>query len=99
MTIEKQSNGEIVTLKLDEWLDSQTAPMLEKEMNGILPSCKDLTLDMTDLNFIDSDGILVILKAYKAMDANKGHMRLINVESQVMKILNLAGIPSLLTIE
>ena len=98
MTIEKKINGENVTLKIAGRLDTQTAPQLEAELNGVLPSCKDLTLDMADLEYVSSAGLRVILKAQKEMNT-KGAMRLTDVNDNIMEVFDITGFIDILTIE
>lgn len=98
MTIEKKINGDNATLKIAGRLDTQTAPQLETELNGIFPSCKDLTLDMADLEYVSSAGLRVILRAQKEMDT-KGSMRITNVNDSIMEVFDITGFLDILTIE
>ncbi len=98
MTIEKNINGENATLKISGRLDTQTAPELEQELDVVLSSCKDLTLDMTALEYVSSAGLRVILKAQKTMNT-KGAMKLTNVNESIMEIFDITGFIDILTIE
>ena len=60
MTIEKKLNGESATLVVVGILDTQTAPELEKELQAVLPGLKDLSFDLTGLEYISSAGLRVI---------------------------------------
>ena len=71
MTIEKKINGESVTLIVAGRLDTQTAPELENELDSVLSGAKELTFDMTNLEYVSSAGLRVILKAQKAMNAQE----------------------------
>ena len=68
MTIEKTLTGETLILKVIGRLDTSTAPQLEAEMNDSLDSAKDLILDFSELEYISSAGLRVILKAQKIMN-------------------------------
>ena len=65
MTIEKVLYGENAKIIVVGRLDTQTAPELEKEIDGIVANLKELVFDMTDLEYISSAGLRVILKAQK----------------------------------
>ena len=98
MTIEKTINAEAVTLKVSGRLDTQTAPELEKELDTVLPGAKDLTFDMSGLEYVSSAGLRVILKAQKAMNA-QGSMKLTGVNDSIMEVFDITGFLDILTIE
>ena len=52
MTIEKKINGEALTLIVSGRLDTQTAPELENELDAVLSGTKELTFDMTNLEYV-----------------------------------------------
>ena len=98
MTIEKKMNNESATLIVSGRLDTQTAPELEKELDSILSGLKELTFDMTNLEYVSSAGLRVILKAQKAMNA-QGSMKLTGVNDSIMEVFDITGFLDILTIE
>ena len=98
MTIEKKINGEAVTLIVSGRLDTQTAPELENELDNILSGLKELTFDMTNLEYVSSAGLRVILKAQKAMNT-QGSMKLTGVNDSIMEVFDITGFLDILTIE
>ena len=98
MTIEKILNGDSATLVIAGRLDTQTAPELEKALDGVISGLKDLTFDMTALDYVSSAGLRVILKAQKIMNA-QGSMKLIGVNDSIMEVFDITGFLDILTIE
>ena len=98
MTIEKKINGEALTLIVSGRLDTQTAPELEAELDSVLAGLKELTFDMTNLEYVSSAGLRVILKAQKAMNA-QGSMKLTGVNDSIMEVFDITGFLDILTIE
>ena len=98
MTIEKKLNGELATLVVAGRLDTQTAPELEKEVDSIVPDIKELTFDMTGLEYVSSAGLRVILKAQKIMNV-QGSMKLTGVNDSIMEVFDITGFLDILTIE
>ena len=98
MTIEKKLNGEALTLIVSGRLDTQTAPELEKELDSILAGLKELIFDMTNLEYVSSAGLRVILKAQKAMN-QQGSMKLTGVNDSIMEVFDITGFLDILTIE
>ena len=98
MTIEKKINGEELTLIVSGRLDTQTAPELESELDASVSGVKELTFDMTNLEYVSSAGLRVILKAQKAMNA-QGSMKLTGVNDSIMEVFDITGFLDILTIE
>ena len=98
MTIEKKINNDAATLIVSGRLDTQTAPELENELDSILSGLKELTFDMTNLEYVSSAGLRVILKAQKAMNA-QGSMKLTGVNDSIMEVFDITGFLDILTIE
>ena len=98
MTIEKVLNGESAKIIVAGRLDTQTAPELEKELDEIISNLKELTFDMTGLEYVSSAGLRVILKAQKIMNA-QGSMKLTGVNDSIMEVFDITGFLDILTIE
>ena len=98
MNIEKKIVGESATLVVVGRLDTQTAPELEKEIDSVVSGLKELTFDMTGLEYVSSAGLRVILKAQKIMNA-QGSMKLISVNDSIMEVFDITGFLDILTIE
>lgn len=98
MNIEQTVNNDVITLTVSGRLDTSTAPQLEKTLEDIISTTNELILDFTDLAYISSAGLRVLLKAQKAIKT-KGVMKLIHVNSDVMEIFEITGFIDILTIE
>ena len=98
MIVEKKINGEAVILTVSGRLDTQTAPELEKELDASLAGVKELTFDMTSLEYVSSAGLRVILKAQKVMNS-QGSMKLTGVNDSIMEVFDITGFLDILTIE
>ena len=88
MTIEKKINNDTATLIVSGRLDTQTAPELEKELDAVLSGLKELIFDMSNLEYVSSAGLRVILKAQKAMNA-QGSMKLTGVNDSIMEVFDI----------
>ncbi len=89
MNIEKNTQGTTVELKLDGWLDTQSAPMLEEAVNTLDGSTADLILDFSKLEYVSSAGLRQIVAAYKKMN---GNMILRNVSAEIMEVIKMTGL-------
>ena len=98
MTIEKNVNGAVVTLKIVGRLDTSTAPALEAAVDSCATDIKELILDCSALEYVSSAGLRVILKAQKQMNV-QGCMKLIGVNENIMEVFDITGFADILTIE
>ena len=98
MTIEMKRTGEAATIEITGRLDINTAPVLDKTINEETEGIKDLTFDFTNLEYISSAGLRVLLNAQKKMQ-KIGSMKVKNVCEDVMEVFEMTGFADILTIE
>jgi anti-sigma B factor antagonist len=74
-------------------VDSNTAPELEKTFNDIVNGGKTgIVFDMTQVDFISSRGLWVLLETQKACKRGNGRLILANVSDDMQQSLDLAGV-------
>lgn len=98
MTIEKTVTENALTLKISGRLDTTTAPQLEAELKQIVGEITELTLDFSELEYMSSAGLRVLLAAQKVMN-NQGRMVVKNVNDAIMEVFEMTGFADILTIE
>lgn len=98
MNITKSIENGKVNMSVSGRLDTTTSPELENVLNECLDGAKELVLDFTDLEYISSAGLRVILKAQKTMNA-QGSMVIRNVSEDIMDIFDITGFIDILTVE
>lgn len=98
MEIIKERTAENLIVKLVGKLDTATAPELTESLKDDLNDVKNLTFDMSDLIYVSSAGLRVILSTQKVMN-KQGSMKVINVQNIVMEVFEATGFVDILTIE
>lgn len=98
MTINQTNENGKVTLALSGRLDTVTAPELEAALDTALSGATELCFDFTDLEYISSAGLRVLLKAQKTMNT-KGKMKITGVNETIMEVFEITGFVDILTIE
>lgn len=98
MKIEKKLNGTSLVIALEGRLDTITAPELEAEVKGSLSGINSLVFDMSNLEYISSAGLRVLLSAQKTMNA-QGEMKVCGVNETIMEIFEVTGFSDIITIE
>ena len=99
MTINKETNGDALTIRLEGRLDTTTAPELDEELKASLDGIRSLTLDLKDLAYISSAGLRVLLSAHKTMNKQAGGMKVINSNDEIKEIFEVTGFADILDIE
>jgi len=98
MNINKTQDGSKLTVSLEGRLDSSTAPQLETELKQGLDGITELRLDFSELSYLSSAGLRVILAAQKQMN-RQGSMVVANVNETIMEVFTITGFTDILTIE
>ncbi len=98
MTINKQISGEKLNVAIAGRLDTTTTPELEEELKNSLDGIRELVLDLTELEYISSAGLRVLLSTQKTMNA-QGSMKVTGVNEVVMEVFEVTGFTEILTIE
>ena len=93
MTIET-SRGLLVKGRLD----TMTSPQLDKEVETNLKGTELLTMDLSELDYVSSAGLRVLLSAHKSMKKQGGSMVVRGVNEEVQEVFTITGFSEILTI-
>nr|AIF26741.1 hypothetical protein [uncultured bacterium fosmid pJB84G2] len=97
MEIIKNLSGNELTLKLVGRLDTTTAGELEAAVSSSLDGVTTLTFDFSELEYISSAGLRVLLSTQKTMQG-KGKMIIANPNEMVNEVFDITGFATILTI-
>lgn len=97
MNIIKTSEGTKLTFAIEGRLDTTTAPQLE-EVKGSLTGVTELVFDFSQLEYLSSAGLRVILAAQKIMN-KQGRMVIHHVNETILEVFEVTGFCEILTIE
>lgn len=98
MNITKTNEGAKLTLALEGRLDTTTAPQLEAEVKGALTGVTELILDFSQLEYLSSAGLRVLLAAQKIMN-KQGSMVIRHVNETILEVFEVTGFIDILTVE
>ncbi len=100
MSVILNRDGNVLTMHMDTTMGGQEAPEWEKQVEReVDESVETVIMDCSDLTYISSAGLRVILKIQKKMDLTDGELILTNVSPAVMDVLDIVGFSGFLTIE
>lgn len=83
--------------ELDHHAAKEVMTEIDRHLDVALPLRTEL--DFSNVSFMDSSGIAVILRLYKRMQNLGGSMKVTKVPQQAMRVLKAAGIGNVLKIE
>ena len=98
LDIKKNQDGSTLEFVLEGRLDTITAPQLEEEVKASIDDIEELVFDFSDLAYVSSAGLRVLLSAQKTMN-EKGTMVVKNVSDEIQEIFDVTGFSDILTIE
>lgn len=90
--------GERQVVRLDGELDMATAPQVAAVLETMLASKdhREIVVDLTDLNFIDANGLRVLIVAQRVAATHGRVLRACDPRYEVDLILRLTGVAELL---
>ena len=98
MKITKNKNGNTLEIALEGRLDTVTAPELEDALKGELKGVTLTRYDMTNLEYVSSAGLRVMLQAHRNM-AYGGETVISHASEIVRQVLSVTGFNEVFTIE
>lgn len=99
MEIREEKRGDIKIIGLSGRLDVNTSPDVEERLMNILyQGEKQLVIDFSDLTYISSVGLRVLVSLAKYMQKAKGKLALAALNNHIQEIFTIAGFASIFSI-
>lgn len=95
MRMESIPNG--LHIWLSGELDHHAARDLREQIDAAVERCKarELRLDFSDVGFMDSSGIGLIMGRYRLMQSRGGRLAVVGTSERLEKVMRLAGLDKL----
>ncbi|MCR4884572.1 MAG: STAS domain-containing protein [Clostridiales bacterium] len=88
--------------KLTVWpegrMDTVSSPILERELRQHLEGIKDIVMDFSNVAYVSSGGIRVLLALDKLISERGGSLKLIHVKEHILEIFELVGFMQLVEV-
>jgi anti-sigma B factor antagonist len=99
MDISEDRKADAVILALSGKLDATTAKTFEDKILGVINSgTQRLVIDLSQLEYVSSSGLRVLLLAAKRLQATDGKIAMCGLQDHVRQVFDLAGFSSILSI-
>ena len=79
-------------------MDSTTSPEAQKALDGVLAVASKVALDFTELDYISSAGLRVLLGAAKTLMAKGGSLRIFGLNPSVREVFEISGFSTILAV-
>ncbi|MBQ6395638.1 MAG: STAS domain-containing protein [Atopobiaceae bacterium] len=97
MTYQFIKDGQQLTVKVEGRLDTKTTPDFEKAVSTELDGITELTIDFSDLEYIASSGLRLLLTLQKRMN-KQGSMVITGSGESIMDVFEVTGFVDILTL-
>ena len=101
MALEWKMEKDTLTIYPQGDLDLVSAKKVKDSLESILCSrsgLKNLIMNLTEVRFIDSSGLGMLIGCYKLMHGRQGKMMICDANDNVYRILELSGIKKLMPV-
>ncbi|HET7398714.1 MAG TPA: STAS domain-containing protein [Intrasporangium sp.] len=89
----RADHGERTVVHLEGEIDVYTAPRVRDKLDEqIREGRTDLVVDLTDVTFIDSTGLGVLVGRLKHIRLLGGSLRLVGSDDRVLKVFSITGL-------
>jgi anti-anti-sigma factor len=99
LNIEMDEIDELLILRLDGRLDAATTSILDRKIQTLIDEGHiRIALDFSDLEYLSSAGMRVLLSESRKLHAKKGAFLLFSLSSEIEDVLKMAGFDRILLI-
>lgn len=98
MELTLNPSGQALVIAPQGRLDSTTAPDFERQLLAQLASHSHLVLDFSNLDFISSAGLRVLVLAAKRISKDNGRFILCEVSQPIRDVLEISGFLGLIEV-
>ncbi|CAM3953859.1 anti-sigma factor antagonist [Mesobacillus zeae] len=99
ISIDVNENNAVSEIKVSGEIDAYTAPKLREtlfpmsEQNGV-----KMTVDLSDVSYMDSTGLGVFVGVFKNVRSNEGEFKIIGLSSRLQRLFDITGLADIIDI-
>ncbi len=98
MEISTRTSNDIHIVAIAGNLDSTTSPDAQKKLDAVLAGARKVALDFSELDYISSAGLRVLLGAAKQLRASGGTLRMFGLNQSVREVFEISGFSAILAV-
>jgi anti-sigma B factor antagonist len=91
--VQVRNEGQKTVIAVSGELDLASSPALQEELDRVAASdAKLLIIDLRDLDFMDSTGLSVLVRAHQRTEEQGRQLAMVKGPQQVQRLLSLTGV-------
>ncbi len=98
LTLEIQRSGNAAVVRCHGKLVAGVSDALYTEVRQLIPDCKRIVLDLTDLKYMDSMGLGTVVRLYVSAKSAGCSLELINIGKRVRELLGVTNLWSVFAV-
>jgi len=98
MQISTRTSNDIHIVGITGSLDSTTSPEAQKSLDAVVAGAKKVVLDFSQLDYISSAGLRILLGAAKQLRASGGKFGMFGLNQSVKEVFEISGFSSILSV-
>ena len=100
MIVEFKKEDKVLIFKLTEDVDQHTSEKIRRKMDNEIKRYipRKVIFDFSNISFMDSAGIGMVLGRYKLAKMLDGELEIINVNKSMKKIFDMSGVSRIINI-
>ncbi len=93
LSITRADHGERAVVHLGGEIDVYTAPLVREKIDEEIHAGRnDLVVDLSDVTFVDSTGLGVLVGRLKLARTRGGSLSLVGTDDRVLKVFSITGL-------
>ncbi len=99
MDIQQHVDGDVTIVALHEKLDTGTAPDAGQALSALVEQgSRRIVVDFTDVAYVSSAGLRVLLATAKQLRAKGGALRVCSLNEGIQEVFDISGFSTLLSV-
>lgn len=101
MIVEYEKENKLLTFRLTEEVDQHTVEKIRRKMDNEIKRYipRKVIFDFSNISFMDSAGIGMVLGRYKLAKMLDGNLEIKNVNKSMKKIFDMSGVSRIINIQ
>ncbi|MDT3401529.1 STAS domain-containing protein [Mucilaginibacter terrae] len=91
MKVTIQETEAAVIAAIEGSIDSKTAPDLQQSILPVINDRNKMVLDLTEVTFVSSAGLRVLLMVYRQLKSKDGKVFLVGVSDEIKDVMFMTG--------
>lgn len=91
MQVNFKTQNNILIIKVNGSIDSNTAPDIQEKVLEASADSKNVIIDLSEVDFVSSAGLRVILMIYRQIKSKNGKVVLVGVSEEIEDVMTVTG--------